>query len=1239
MKKITFSLILTFCAIFFAQSQEERLATGIRDVQTSQIQRNQSRALTTIYETNHLGANGAEITAAANGPNTSMADAIVLAGTNRILQTVTVDVFNLTSAAPYNLTLRIYTDCTTNGASGACGSGPGTLIAASSVTQTVTPGPLGFIYSVVFTLPNVNLYSEVDNTISVSLNASRSDVFWILNEAAVIGSQPAGDPPTGVVQRCGSAIANNGCARAFGGVLNNFSLKLEAEATPPNDLCANAITIAGDGTISGTTVFATIDSGNPFCGTSISSPGVWYKFTDSSITGSAVTLSLCGGAAFDTKISVYTGSCGAFTCVTGNDDFCGLQSQVIFNTDGSSTYYVLVHSFGGATGPFDLNVSGFPIAVIGNPPTIACPADITLNNTPGTCGTVANFAGVAFDIEDGNISSSIVATPASGSTFAVGVTNVTLSVTDSDGNTSTCNFDVTVLDNELPVAVCQDITVDLDPVTGMATITAADVDNGSNDNCGIASMSLDVSSFDCSMTGANTVVLTVTDNSGNSSTCTSTVTVQDVTAPEVFCVGGFGVFTESEDFEGASLPSGWSTVIEAGSQDWTFGSGIMPGGAAFPTNAAIFDDDAAGNGQVNLARLLSPVYDLTSASNVQLSFDYSVQDFIGFGTFEVEVWDGAAWQQILFVDNTDQAPINSGDIDVSAFANPAFQVRYTYDDEGDWAWGAGVDNFLLSYEAASGGGLDVYLDANGMASIDPNDLVTGVNEACGYTITAGGAGGGTMGSLSTLFASNNGGNPGGAVYFDITVGPSDLEVTDIDVNTAEAGSFTMDIYTLVGTYVGNEANPGAWGAAAANASGTGAGVDTPSNAVLASSITLTANTTYGMALVLDGTHAHAYTNGDGSNQNFSNADMSMALGAASNVPFTTPIFAPRVFNGAIHYTTSGGSGLDFTCADLGENIVEVTVTDDSGNSSTCMAVVNVIDNIAPILVCQNATIELGPDGTATVDPMALLASLPTTYEVMVIGSDNSSGFEGFTDFTVSVTEAAAVTFDWDYTTNDDPGFDSFGYLLNGTYTQLTNPGLGNQSGSAAVAVAPGDVFGFRSQTDDNLLGNNETVISNFMPGFEGQFDPANWNLTLTDSDGDAFFTEIPGGPLSFDACGITILAVDVPTVSCADIGTPITVTVFASDASGNIAACTSVITVVDLLAPVLTCPADQTVDPGAGNLFYILPDYIATGEATAIDNCTDPVTLTTQVPAPGTPLSDGTYTITMTATDEYGNTS
>jgi hypothetical protein len=190
----------------------------------------------------------------------------------------------------------------------------------------------------------------------------------------------------------------------------------------------------------------------------------------------------------------------------------------------------------------------------------------------------------------------------------------------------------------------------------------------------------------------------------------------------------------------------------------------------------------------------------------------------------------------------------------------------------------------------------------------------------------------------------------------------------------------------------------------------------------------------------------------------------------------------------------------FDCSNIGDNTVVLTVTDVNGNDSTCTAIVTVEDNTNPELVCQDFTLELGPDGTAMLDP-------------------------------------------------------------------------------------------------------NDVIASNT------------------------------------DNCGIATVAVDINEFSCADIGTPVTVQVFASDVNGNLSTCTAVVTVVDLLAPVLTCPADQTVDPGPGNLFYIVPDYFATGEATAIDNCTDPVTLLSQSPAAGTPLSDGVYTITLTAEDEYGNVS
>jgi predicted extracellular nuclease len=77
-----------------------------------------------------------------------------------------------------------------------------------------------------------------------------------------------------------------------------------------------------------------------------------------------------------------------------------------------------------------------------------------------------------------------------------------------------------------PVAVCKSATVTL--VNGSATITAADIDNGSHDECGGVTLSVSPSQFTCSNIGANTVTLTVTDGTGNTSTCTATVTVVGV---------------------------------------------------------------------------------------------------------------------------------------------------------------------------------------------------------------------------------------------------------------------------------------------------------------------------------------------------------------------------------------------------------------------------------------------------------------------------------------------------------------------------------------------------------------------------------------------------------------------------------------------------------------------------------------------------------------------------------------
>ena len=114
----------------------------------------------------------------------------------------------------------------------------------------------------------------------------------------------------------------------------------------------------------------------------------------------------------------------------------------------------------------------------------------------------------------------------------IGNNSVTLKVTDVNGNSDTATATVTVEDKIKPTVVAQNITVQLD-ATGKAVIIASQIDNGSTDNCAIATMTLDKTTFDCTNIGGNSVILTVTDVNGNSDKATSTVTVEDKMRPAV----------------------------------------------------------------------------------------------------------------------------------------------------------------------------------------------------------------------------------------------------------------------------------------------------------------------------------------------------------------------------------------------------------------------------------------------------------------------------------------------------------------------------------------------------------------------------------------------------------------------------------------------------------------------------------------------------------------------------------
>ncbi|MFK7785094.1 MAG: T9SS type A sorting domain-containing protein [Crocinitomicaceae bacterium] len=87
-------------------------------------------------------------------------------------------------------------------------------------------------------------------------------------------------------------------------------------------------------------------------------------------------------------------------------------------------------------------------------------------------------------------------------------------------------------DLQAPIANCFDTVVYLSAL-GTASIDSSFIDNNSTDNIGIVSYTLSQTDFNCSHLGANTITLTVGDQSSNTSSCASTVTVIDNIGPNV----------------------------------------------------------------------------------------------------------------------------------------------------------------------------------------------------------------------------------------------------------------------------------------------------------------------------------------------------------------------------------------------------------------------------------------------------------------------------------------------------------------------------------------------------------------------------------------------------------------------------------------------------------------------------------------------------------------------------------
>ena len=241
------------------------------------------------------------------------------------------------------------------------------------------------------------------------------------------------------------------------------------------------------------------------------------------------TVTISATANANQTLNWYSAQTGGTLLATGN-------SFTTPSINATTTYYVSAkNSIGCESERTAVTAS---LVTCSTPTVITCSSNIELNTGTTNCNTTTTYTSTFGGTPAPTLTYTYAgATSASGSgdgsggVFNKGITTVTITATNSCGSAS-CSFTVKVIDANPPTILTKNITVNLDAI-GQATITPQDIDNGSSDVCGIASMSLSQSTFTGANLGANTISLSVTDASGNTATANATVTVKDITSPTV----------------------------------------------------------------------------------------------------------------------------------------------------------------------------------------------------------------------------------------------------------------------------------------------------------------------------------------------------------------------------------------------------------------------------------------------------------------------------------------------------------------------------------------------------------------------------------------------------------------------------------------------------------------------------------------------------------------------------------
>ena len=599
-----------------------------------------------------------------------------------------------------------------------------------------------------------------------------------------------------------------------------------------------------------------------------------------------------------------------------------------------------------------------------------------------------NYTLTAAEIDNGSSASSGIASMVLSKTaftcadISTNPNQVTLTVTDNDGNVESCTATVTIVDDIDPVAKAKAYTAELD-ATGNVTITPANVDDGSSDACGIQSMVLSKTAFTCSdiATNPNVVTLTVTDNHGNTSTADANITVLDKLPPAV--VGKD--FSADLDANGTfSLTLGY--VLQNAFTSRTDNCGLQNivgvTGANYTCNnigantLTIYSYDLSGN-QTPVTVTLTINDPLNSCNKPPVAVCKSI---------------------IVYADANCSATITALDIDNGSSDPDNDPLTYSLDNTGPF--GVGVHSVELTVSdglltgkctatvtvidntppAVVGKDFSADLDVNGTFSLTLGYVLqnafTSRTDNCGLQNVVGVTG-------ANYTCNNIGANTLTIYSYDLSGNQTPVTVT-LTINDPLNSCNKPPVAACKSIVVNADANC----SAIITALDIDNGSSDPDNDPLTYSLDNTGP--FGV-----GVHSVELTVSDGSLTSKCTAtvtvvdNMQPSVTCKSATVYLNSVGAASIVPADVYLTGSDNCGTvnlvsvfpnSFTCDNLGSNTVTLTINDGHGNTSTCDATVTVVDNTPPSITCPANKTSASDTGLCTKTFTAAQIGLPTASD-------------------------------------------------------------------------------------------------------------------------------------------------------------------------------------------------------------------------------------------------------------------